>query len=195
MNFEYGYRHVKISVITGDITKLKVDAIVNPANSMCSWAVALRVQSKRWEEKKLKTKPSSMLPVSVGKAIATNAGKLKAKYVIHAPTMEKPAMQTTVDNVRLTMEGALNCAERLGIKSIAFPGMGTGVGGLSLEEASKIMVEQIKSHIDLRTSLKEIVLVDFRMNWLLRSRVRLTKSWLNVKRHVFLFKWKLLNKS
>lgn len=39
--------------------------------------------------------------------------------------------------------------------------MGTGVGGLSLDEASEIMVEQIKSHIDLRTSLKEIVLVGF----------------------------------
>jgi O-acetyl-ADP-ribose deacetylase (regulator of RNase III) len=75
--------------------------------------------------------------------------------------MEKPAMQTTVDNVKLAMKGALDCAERLGIRSIAFPGMGTGVGGLSLSESSNIMVKQIKNHVDLCTSLKEIVLVEF----------------------------------
>lgn len=161
INFEYGYRDAKISVITEDITKLKVDAIVNPANSMLLMGGGVAGAIKKVGGKEIEDAALKSAPVSVGEAIATNAGKLKAKYVIHAPTMEKPAMQTTVDNVKLAMEGALNCAERLGIKSIAFPGMGTGVGGLSLDEASEIMVEQIKSHIDLRTSLKEIVLVGF----------------------------------
>jgi len=161
MNSEYGYRDVKISVITGDITKLKVDAIVNPANSMLLMGGGVAGAIKKVGGKEIEDAALKSAPISVGKAIATNAGKLKAKYVIHAPTMEKPAMQTTVDNVKLAMEGALNCAERLGIKNIAFPGMGTGVGGLSLDEASEIMVEQIKNHIDLRTSLKEIVLVGF----------------------------------
>ena len=115
-----------------------------------------RVGGKEIEEEAIKS-----APVPVRKAVATKAGKLKTKYVIHAPTMEKPAMPTTADNVKLAMKGALSCAEHLGIKSIAFPGMGTGVGGLSLEEASKTMVKQIKKHIDLGTSLKEIILVGF----------------------------------
>jgi O-acetyl-ADP-ribose deacetylase (regulator of RNase III) len=48
-----------------------------------------------------------------------------------------------------------------GIKSIAFPGMGSGVGDLSLEKVSKTIVKQVRKHIDLRTSLREIVLVRF----------------------------------
>jgi len=161
MNFEYSYKNVKISVITGDITRLEVEAIVNPANSMLFMGGGVAGAIKRVGGKEIEDEAVKSAPVPVGKAIATNAGKLKAKYVIHAPTMQRPAMQTTADNVKLATRGALDCAEHLGIKSVAFPGMGTGVGGLSLEEASKIMVEQMKNHIDLVTSLKEIVLAGF----------------------------------
>jgi len=161
MCFEYAYKNVIVSVITGDITRLEVDAIVNPANSMLIMGGGVAGAIKRVGGKEIEDEALKSAPVPVGKAIATNAGKLKAKYVIHAPTMEEPAMQTTADNVKLAMKGALKCAEQLGIESVAFPGMGTGVGGLSLEEASKTMVKQIKEHIDLRTSLKEIVLVGF----------------------------------
>jgi len=161
MSLEYSYRNVKIFVMTGDITKLEVEAIVNPANSMLIMGGGVAGAIERVGGKEIEDEALKFGPVPLGKAIATNAGRLKAKYVIHAPTMEKPAMQTTTDNVKLTMKGALNCAERLRIRSIAFPGMGTGVGGLSLEEASRVMVTQIKERVDLGTSLKEIVLVGF----------------------------------
>ncbi|RLE47642.1 MAG: macro domain-containing protein, partial [Candidatus Methanomethylicota archaeon] len=62
-------------------------------------------------------------PIPVGEAIFTGAGKLKAKYVIHAPTMERPAMKIGIENVRLAMRAALKCAESLGLRSIAFPGL------------------------------------------------------------------------
>jgi len=161
LSFEYSYKNVKISVITGDITKLEVDAIVNPANSMLIMGGGVAGAIKRVGGKEIEDEAIKSAPAPVGKAIVTKAGKLKAKYVIHAPTMEKPAMQTTADNVKLAMRAALNCAEHLDLESVAFPGMGTGVGGLNLEEASKIMMKQIKNHIDMRTSLKEIVLVGF----------------------------------
>jgi len=161
MSSEYSYRNVKITVITGDITKLKVDAIVNPANSMLIMGGGVAGAIKRAGGKEIEDEALTFAPVPVGKAVATKAGKLKAKYVIHAPTMEKPAMQTTAHNVKLATKGALDYAEHLGIRSVAFPGMGTGVGGLSLEEASETMLKQIKQHIDLRTSLKEIVLIGF----------------------------------
>jgi O-acetyl-ADP-ribose deacetylase (regulator of RNase III) len=59
------------------------------------------------------------------------------------------------------MRGALECAKQLRIKTIAFPGMGTGVGRLSLEEAAKTMGSEIRKHIDESTSLNRIVLVGF----------------------------------
>jgi O-acetyl-ADP-ribose deacetylase (regulator of RNase III) len=101
---------MSVSIITGDLTKLEVDAIVNPANSTLIMGGGVAGAIKRVGGKEIEDEAFKSAPVSVREAIATNAGKLKAKYVIHAPTMEKPAMQATVDNVRLAMKGALNCA-------------------------------------------------------------------------------------
>jgi len=100
-------------------------------------------------------------PVPVGKAIATTAGELKARHVIHAPTMERPATQIGKQNVELAVRGALECARRLGVKSLAFPGMGTGVGGFDLNEAAKIMVNEVVRHINSGTSIERIILVGF----------------------------------
>jgi len=155
------YKGVTISTVTGDITRLEVDAIVNPANSQLimgggAAGAILRAGGREIQEEALK-----QAPVPVGKAIATNAGKLKAKHVIHAPTMELPAMQIEKQNVELAVNGALECAKRLEVKSLAFPGMGTGVGGFNVDEAAKIMVDEVMKHIDGGTSLKHIILVGF----------------------------------
>jgi len=159
--FEQLYKGVKIIVAKGDITKLEADAIVNAANSMLIMGggvagAILRAGGREIQEEALK-----YAPVPVGKAVATKAGKLKAKYVIHAPTMERPAMRIRKENVQLATRGALECAEQLKIGSVAFPGMGTGVGGLKPKEAAQVMTQEIKKHIDKGTTLKQIILVGF----------------------------------
>jgi len=75
--------------------------------------------------------------------------------------MKMPAMRIDKRNVQSAVRGALECAKQLRINTIAFPGMGTGVGGLSLEEAARTMVNEIRKHIDEGTSLNEIFLVGF----------------------------------
>jgi len=155
------YKDIKITVIQGDITKLEVDAVVNPANSMLIMGGGVAGAILRAGGREIQEEASKQAPVPVGKAVATRAGQLKAKYVVHAPTMERPAMQTGTQNVKLATRGALECASRLGIKSVAFPGMGTGVGGLNLEEAAEAMVGEIKRYVDSGTPLKKIILVGF----------------------------------
>ncbi len=158
---EQTYRNVRIVVVTDDITKQEVDAIVNPGNSLMIMGGGVAGAIRRSGGKQIEHEAIRNAPVSVGKAAATGAGQLKAGHVIHAPTMRRPAMRTDTENVKLAVRGALECAERLAIQSIAFPGMGTGVGGLRLDEAATAMLEEIKTHIDLGTSLKEIILVGF----------------------------------
>jgi O-acetyl-ADP-ribose deacetylase (regulator of RNase III) len=115
--------------------------------------------------KEIETQAMKQAPTPVGKAVAKTAGVLKAKYVIHAPTMEGPAMSIGKENIRLATGGALECASRLKIQSIAFPGLGTGVGRVSLEEAANTMVNTLKEHIDEGSMLlKEIVFVGFSGN-------------------------------
>ena len=158
------YRGVNITILTGDITEQKVDAIVNPANSLMIMGGGVAGAIKRVGGKEIEDEAKKHAPVAVGKAIATGAGKLKATHVIHAPTMEMPAMRIDKRNVQSAVRCALECAKQLKINTIAFPGMGTGVGGLSLDEAARTIVNEIKKHIDEGTSLNRIVLVGFSEN-------------------------------
>jgi O-acetyl-ADP-ribose deacetylase (regulator of RNase III) len=161
LNFEHTYKNVKITVILGDITQQQTDAIVNPANSLLIMGGGVAGAIKRVGGKQIEEEALKHAPLPVGKAIATTAGKLKAKHVIHVPTMERPAMAIGKDNIRLAMNGALKCAEEKRIRSIAFPGLGTGVGGVSPEEAAEIMISVLREHINEGTRLKEVVFVGF----------------------------------
>jgi len=105
------YKSTRVTVITGDVTKQEVDAIVNPANSMLIMGGGVAGAILRAGGREIQEEASKKAPVRVGKAIATGAGRLKAKHVIHAPTMERPAMQTGAQNVRSATRGALECAK------------------------------------------------------------------------------------
>jgi O-acetyl-ADP-ribose deacetylase (regulator of RNase III) len=158
---ERRYKETIVAVIQGDITKVEADAIVNPANSrlVMGGGVAgaiLRAGGRTIQEEAIKK-----APVPIGNAVATKAGKLNAKYVIHTPTMEQPAMPTDRRKVGLATKAALECASQLSITVIAFPGMGTGVGGLGVKDAAEVMVKEIKCHIESGTSLRKVVLAGF----------------------------------
>jgi len=142
-----------MTVKKGDITEEACDAIVNPANSLgiMGGGVALAIKRKGGEE--IEAEARRKAPIPLGKAIATQAGKLKCKYIIHSPTMERPAQKIPLENVRLATRAALELAKKLKIKSIAFPGMGTGVGGIKAEDAARVMIEECKKFGDLEIRL------------------------------------------
>ncbi len=70
-------------------------------------------------------------------------------------------MRTTEDKVRRAVRAALRKAHELMVKNIAFPGMGTGVGGLSPYTAAKIMIEEIVSFLRSSITTREVILVAF----------------------------------
>lgn len=153
------YRGVEIETFLGDITKLEVDAIVNAANTRLYMGGGVAGAIKRAGGKEIENEAVSKGPIKIGEAVETTAGRLNAKYVIHSPTMETD-FKTDENKIRLAIRAALKKADELRIESVAFPALGTGVGGFSREEAAKIMVEEIKKHIDSGTSLKKIILSD-----------------------------------
>jgi len=157
--FDLIYGGVCVEVWSGDITKLEVDSIVNPANSLLLMGGGVAGAIKRAGGEEIEKEALKYTPIPVGKAVATTAGKLKAKAVIHAPTMERPAMRTSVDKVKAAVKAALECAEEKGYVSVAFPGMGTGVGGVPVDAAANAMVEVIKEFVDQGTSVKRIILI------------------------------------
>lgn len=129
----------RLVVVEGDITKARVDAIVNPANSLMIMGGGVAGAIKRAGGNEIEKEAMEKAPVPVGQAISTGAGQLAARYVIHAPTMERPAMRIPLENAVMATRAALEEARRLGVESIAFPAMGAGVGGLSVRDVSREM--------------------------------------------------------
>lgn len=154
------YRGCAIEVVTGDLTEVAVDAIVNPANSLglMGGGVALAIRRKGGRE--IEDEARAKAPILVGSAVLTTGGKLKARHVIHAPTMAMPAERIGIENVALATRAALECARRHRIESIAFPGMGTGVGGVPEGEAAVAMVGEVKAFLE-EVGLGRIVLVGY----------------------------------
>ena len=151
---------IVIEAILGDITELSVDAIVNPANSLMIMGGGVAAAIKRKGGEEIEREARQYAPVEVGEAVVTHAGKLPARYVIHAPTMERPAMRIESSNVAKAVRAALRKASELYLTSIAFPGMGTGVGGVPYSEAAKVMIKTIIEFVkEHKTSLKRILLV------------------------------------
>ncbi len=179
-SFEHAYKGVKVRILVGDITKLKVDAIVNPANSLLYMGGGVAGAIKLAGGAAIEAEALKKAPVRVGEAIATGAGRLPAKFVIHTPTMARPAMQIAEKNVQLAMRSALKCAENLKLSSIAFPGLGTGVGGLSMETAANVMMQELKTHLDAPTILKEVVFVGYRIEAAEEFERALLKAFISV---------------
>ena len=148
---------MSIEIRKGDITTLHCDAIVNPANSFGYMGGGVAGAIKRVGGANIEREAVKKAPIPVGSAIATTGGSLNCQYVIHAPTMEKPAMQINAENVQRATNAALSLGVKLQIKSIAIPGMGTGVGGVSYNDASKVIMSIVKK---FESQFEKIILID-----------------------------------
>lgn len=154
------YKESKIQLKKGDITNIKVDAIVNPANShgLMGGGVALSIKEKGGAD--IEKEAISKAPIPIGGAITTTAGRLRAKYVIHAPTMKEPAQPSNIVSIKMATLAALKKASELKVSSIAFPGMGTGVGGVSKAKAALAMTKTMKDFLD-QSTIKKILLIAY----------------------------------
>lgn len=156
--------NLSVEVRQGDLTKQAADAICNPASSMMFMGGGAAGALRRAGGAEIEREALRQAPVPVGKAVLTTAGRLPAKWVVHAPTMERPAMRTSSQKVYLATRAALDCAEAAGAKSIVIPGIGTGVGEVSTDDAARAMIRAIKEFSKRTGSLKEIVLCDIDEN-------------------------------
>lgn len=148
---------LEVEIIKGDLLKAKADAIVNPANSHGWMGGGVAGAIKRAGGSAVEKQAVDQAPIAVGRAILTTAGQLPFAAVVHAPTMEEPGMLTTAKKAERATYAALDAADIAGHRSIAFPGMGTGVGGVSHEEAAEAMIRAIADFEP--TALKRVLLV------------------------------------
>jgi len=137
---------MQVHVAKGDLTLLPVDAIVSPANSLGIMGSGVAGAIRRRGGDTIQHEAMACAPIAVGAAVVTSAGRLYAKHVIHAPTMEEPGAKIGVENVRRATRAALIAAAASGLETIAFPGLGTSEGGVDREEAARAMVDELRAH-------------------------------------------------
>jgi O-acetyl-ADP-ribose deacetylase (regulator of RNase III)/ADP-ribose pyrophosphatase YjhB (NUDIX family) len=150
-------KDTEIRVIQGDITELKADAIVNAANNKLVMGAGVAGAIRKKGGKVIEDEAVKKGPIEIGQAIATSAGNLKAKYVVHAATMGLD-FKTDEAKIRDSCFNALRLADKLNLESIAFPALGCGVGGFPLLAAAKIMAQEALKYLrQPKPSLKEII--------------------------------------
>jgi O-acetyl-ADP-ribose deacetylase (regulator of RNase III) len=136
---------LQLTVVLGDITEQTADAVVNAANNHL-WmgsGVAGAIKAKGGEE--IEREAMKLGPIEPGQAVTTTAGRLKARYCIHAAAMGQD-LATSADLITQATRSALSEAARLGLDSIAFPALGTGVGGFPAGACARLMIAAALSH-------------------------------------------------
>jgi len=128
-----------LEVVDGDIAALEVDAIANAANDHLWMGVGVAGAIKRAGGDEIEREAVSKGPVPVGSAVATGAGRLQARYVIHGAVMGQD-LRTSAELIERTTRSCIALADELGCDSLALPAFGTGVGGFPLDECARIMV-------------------------------------------------------
>lgn len=142
-------------VVEGDITALEVDAIANAANDQLWMGQGVAGAIKRAGGAEIEREAMSKGPIAIGDAVATGAGRLPARYVLHGAVMGQD-LRTTGEFVARTTRRCLELADELGVASLALPAFGTGIGGLGFEECGRIMVAEVRAHEP--RSLRRVVL-------------------------------------
>ena len=148
----------ELSVVEGDIAALDVDAVANAANDHLWMGAGVAGAIKRAGGGEIEREAVAKGPISVGDAVATGAGRLPARYVIHAAVMGQD-LQTSADTISRATRRTLEVADDLGVESVALPAFGTGVGGFSVDECARLMVGVAREFDG--TSVREIVFAVF----------------------------------
>jgi O-acetyl-ADP-ribose deacetylase len=132
-------------LVEGDITRLEVDAIANAANDELWMGGGVAGAIKRAGGDEIEEEARGKGPIAVGEAIATGAGSLPARWVVHGAVMGQD-LRTDTDAIGRTTRSCLRVADELGARSLALPAFGTGVGAVPVEEAARAMVAAIRAY-------------------------------------------------
>ncbi|MBP8645303.1 MAG: macro domain-containing protein [Syntrophobacteraceae bacterium] len=147
----------KIRLIQGDLTELDVDAIVNAANAhlVLGGGVAGAIRMKGGPA--IQEECDRIGGTTVGQAVVTNAGNLKARYVIHAVGPRYGEGDEDFKLEQATWNSLLRASEK-GLTSIAFPAVSTGIFGFPKDRCARIMLSTVQRFLESeQTTLKEVI--------------------------------------
>jgi len=153
----------KIIIMQGDITDIEVDAIVNAANTRLLLGSGVAGAIRRKGGDSIQRECDKIGSIPLGKAIVTGAGKLNAKYVIHAAGMHLGG-SVSEEPLREATKNSLLRADEKGVKTVALPAIGTGVGGFPLNRCAQVMIDIVVEYLkNEKTGIEKVYFVLFDM--------------------------------
>ncbi len=153
----------KIIVKQGDITDIEVDAIVNAANTRLILGGGVAGAIRRKGGDLIQKECDKIGSIPLGEAVVTGAGKLKAKFVIHAAGMHLGG-SVSEEPLREATKNSLLRADEKVLKTIAFPAIGTGVGGFSINRCAQVMIDIVVEYLkNEKTGIEKVYFILFEM--------------------------------
>jgi O-acetyl-ADP-ribose deacetylase len=150
----------RIVIQQGDITEMDVDAIVNAANNDLQLGGGVAGAIRRKGGDSIQRECNVIGAIPIGGAAITGAGKLKARFVIHAASMPLGGL-TTARALRGATAHSLRIAAERDLATIAFPAVGTGIAGFPLSECAEIMLRETVQHLRSQVSPRTVYFVLF----------------------------------
>jgi O-acetyl-ADP-ribose deacetylase (regulator of RNase III) len=150
----------RIIIQQGDLTEIDTDAVVNAANNDLQLGGGVAGAIRRKGGDSIQRECNEIGSIPIGSAAVTTAGKLKARCVIHAASMQLGG-ETTAKALRSSTGMSLRLAADKKLKSIAFPAIGTGVAGFPLGECAEIMIDEVLRHLEGSTTIEKVYFVLF----------------------------------
>ncbi|MBK7378904.1 MAG: O-acetyl-ADP-ribose deacetylase [Ignavibacteriales bacterium] len=153
---------IKLEIVKGDITKLKVDAIVNAANSSLLGGGGVDGAIHRAAGPKLLEECRKLNGCETGEAKITNGYNLPAKFVIHTVGPVWNGGEYYEDNLlESCYKNSLELAVENKIQTIAFPAISTGIYRFPLERATQIAIKIVKEFISTKPGITKVIFVCF----------------------------------
>lgn len=150
----------KIVLRQGDLTEMDVDAVVNAANNDLQLGGGVAGAIRRKGGDAIQRECDAIGSIPIGGAAITTGGMLRARFVIHAASMQLGG-ETTAHALRSSTAHALRIAAEKGLRSIAFPAVGTGIAGFPIPKCARIMLREVTEHLKKPTSLEIIYFILF----------------------------------
>lgn len=152
----------RLTLMRGDITTLEVDAIVNAANSTLLGGGGVDGAIHRAAGPELLQECRTLNGCPTGEARITRGYRLKARYVIHTvgPRWHGGQHQEEA-KLRNCYRNSLELAMRIGVQTIAFPAISTGIYGYPFQAAANISIGEVLSFLEKHHEINQVILVYF----------------------------------
>jgi O-acetyl-ADP-ribose deacetylase (regulator of RNase III) len=150
----------RVLIVSGDLTEQEVDAIVNAANNDLQLGGGVAGAIRRVGGPAIQDECDAHGPVRVGEAAITGAGRLRARFVIHAASMSLGG-RTTRTALRSSMDHVFRLAHQNEVMTIAVPAVGAGIAGFPLDECARVMAESLTVALSDGWTAREVRFVLF----------------------------------